>query len=296
MFDAISVRAAGDYEALVAGAPPDVRRLAKEVTGKEVRRIGRFIQLGLVGAARCIGAATLPPDTAVYLSSRRGDLEVTIEVMESLFRDGHAPKPLSFINTVSNAACFYIARNFALHGRSCFVGGAYFSFESALDLALLEVRAGVVRSALVGVVEIITDPVAIHRRRLGLPPDAPIAEASHWLWLQRDASEGEIGSLGAVEFFESADDLFAWWRRAGSDPARTAFAPGQFLGAEQAAAIHAKLGLGQVFNYRAERGYYDGQSGAVVGAFLREQSGTDAVLHVNADASGRLAAIYIERR
>ena len=295
MSDAIAVRAAGDYEALVAETPPDVRKLAKEVTGKEVRRIGRFIQLGLIGAARCVGAETLPPDTAVYLSSRRGDLEVTIEVMEALFRDGHAPKPLSFINTVSNAACYYIARHFALHGRSCFVGGSYFAFESALDLALLELRAGIVRSALVGGTEIVTDPVAIHRQRLGLSPEAPVAEASHWLWLQRDANQEVMGSLAAVEFFNSTEDLFAWRPQIGLDPARTDFVPGQFLDGAQAAAIQSGLGLGKVFNYPVERGYYDGQSGAVVGAFLRGRGSAQAVLHVNADSSGRLAVIYAKR-
>ena len=196
----ISIRAAGDYYAAVGEAPPDVKALCKEVSGKPVRRVGRFIQLGLIGAARCVGSAVLPPDTAVYLASRRGDLEVTSEVMEGLFRDGHAPKPLSFINTVSNAACYYIARHFELHGRSCFLGGAYFTFESALDLALLEMRAGMVRSALVGCVEIASNPMSIHRQRLGVASDTIMAEGSHWLWLTRDEDSAALGSLTLLNF------------------------------------------------------------------------------------------------
>lgn len=293
----VSVRAAGDYYAPVADAPADVRALVKDVTGKPVRRVGRFIQLGLIGAARCVGGAALPPDTAVYLTSRRGDLEVTIEVMEELFRDGHAPKPLSFINTVSNAACYYVARHFELHGRSCFVGGAHFAFETALDLALLEMRAGVVRSALVGCIEIATDPLEIHRRRLGLAPDAPVAEASHWLWLESEADAGALGVLSAVEFFNSAADLQAWFLRQGLEATNTALAPGQFLDGADAAAISRELGLGQVFNYRDGRGYYDGQGGALVGAFLRGGGdGAEAVLHVNAEPGGRLAVMLARRR
>lgn len=288
----IRVRAFGDYRETLNGAPPDLRTLTKDVTGKPVRRVGRFIQLGLIGAARCVGDAQLPPDTAVYLTSRRGDLEVTIEVMEELFRHGHAPKPLSFINTVSNAACYYIARHFELHGRSCFVGGAHFAFETALDLALLEIGAGVVRSALVGCVEIATDPLAVHRQRLRLAPDTPVAEASHWLWL------GEQGGGPAiqVEFFTNLAELTAWATRCGTNAAMTAFSKGQFLTDRDAAAIQRELGLRRAFNYRGEPGYYDCQSGALVSAFLRSGGdGASAVLHVNANPDGRLAVILARR-
>ncbi len=292
----ISIRAAGDYYEEVADTPPDLRTLVKDVTGKPVRRVGRFIQLGLIGAAKCVGGATLPPETAVYLTSRRGDLEVTIEVMQELFRDGHAPKPLSFINTVSNAACYYVARHFELHGRSCFVGGGSFGFETALDLALLEMRAGIVRSALVGCIEIATDPLALHRQRLSLAPDAAVAEASHWLWLEASRAPDAMGSVGGVEFFTSLGDLAAWFGRQGVGADSTAFSQGQFLADGEAAAIRRELGLRKAFNYRAGRGYYDCLSGALVSAFLRsEADGASAVLHINADPDGRLAVMLARR-
>ena len=288
----VFVRAIGDYNGVVDGVPPDLRALTKDVTGKPVRRVGRFIQLGLIGAARCVGTATLSPDTAVYLTSRRGDLEVTIEVMEELFRDGHAPKPLSFINTVSNAACYYVARHFELHGRSCFVGGGHLALKSALNLALLEMRAGMVRSALVGCVEIATDPLEVHRRRLGLAPDAAVGEASHWLWLEARAEDKALGAVEAAEVFGNLADLRSWFVSQAVDAARTAFASGQFLGEDSTALIQRELGLSEVFNYRAGRGYYDCQSGALVGEFLRgEGNGDAAVLHVNAAPDGRLAVI-----
>lgn len=293
----ISIRAVGDYYAAVTEAPPDLRTLTKDVTGKPVRRVGRFIQMGLIGAARCVGSAALAPDTAVYLTSRRGDLEVTIEVMEELFRDGHAPKPLSFINTVSNAACYYVARHFELHGRSCFVGGAHFAFETALDLALLEMRAGIVRSALVGCIEIATEPLAVHRQRLRLAPDATVAEASHWLWLESRAEPDAPGAIGAVEFFTSTAHLAAWFAGQRLDLGSTAFAQGQFLTDSEAAAIQGELGLQQAFNYRAGRGYYDCQSGALMGAFLQGGAGgASAVVHVNADPDGRLAVMLARRK
>lgn len=290
----VFVRATGDYCAEVDDAPPDLRTLTKDTTGKQVRRVGRFIQLGLIGAARCVGTARLPADTAVYMTSRRGDLEVTIEVMEELFRDGHAPKPLSFINTVSNAACYYVARNFELHGRSCFVGGGALAFETALNLALLEMRTGLVRSALVGCVEIVTDPLDVHRHRVGVSAGAPVAEASHWLWLDTN-SAGAAGTIGASEVFGSVDELRAWFALQGQDRAKTAFASGQFLSKTGARRIQLEIGLTEVFNYRSGRGYYDCQSGALVSAFLASQGGAQGVLHVNGAPDGRLAAMLVRR-
>lgn len=290
----VFIRAVGDYCANVDGVPPDLRTLTKDTTGKQVRRVGRFIQLGLIGAARCVGAAKIPADTAVYMTSRRGDLEVTIEVMEELFRDGHAPKPLSFINTVSNAACYYVARNFELHGRSCFVGGGAFAFETALNLALLEMRMGLVRSALVGCVEIVSNPSEVHRQRVGAPAGAPVAEASHWLWIDNNSVEA-AGAIGASELFANLNELRAWFAEQGEDPEKTTFCGGQFLTESAAQRIKLDIGLSEVFNYRAERGYYDSQSGALVGAFLAAEGGAQAVLHVNGAPDGRLAAMLVRR-
>ncbi len=54
--------------------------------------------------------------------------------MATLFRDGGTPKPLSFVNTVSNAACYYVARALKLQSRSNFVCNRHLAFESVLQL------------------------------------------------------------------------------------------------------------------------------------------------------------------
>ncbi|TNF35838.1 MAG: hypothetical protein EP312_02765, partial [Gammaproteobacteria bacterium] len=139
----------------VADEPPALKELVKEATGAHVRRIGRFIQLALIGAGRCTQQHALPADTAVYLSSGRGDLEITLEVLKDMVEHGMPPKPLSFINTVSNSACFYIARTFGLHGRSQFVTRRHAPLESALQLAQLDLNQHTVNTALVGTVDIV---------------------------------------------------------------------------------------------------------------------------------------------
>jgi hypothetical protein len=261
------VTAAADYLEPIGDAPPaDLKPLVAEAVGAPVRRIGRFIQLALIGAGRCAKQTQLAPDTAVYLGSGRGDLEVTIEVMQTLLRDGHAPKPLSFINTVSNAACYYVAQNLKLLGRSSFVCNRYFAFESVLQLAALDLQSGV-NSALVGTVDVVVPPLAGHRIRLGLASDTRVADATHWIELRKEPTSNALGRLLAVEHFVDRDALRTWLAKQPID-AGWVLATGQFVPIAEAAEWAARLEI-ERFDYRNDRAYYDSQSGAVIGEYLR---------------------------
>ena len=71
------IAAAADYLERIddVAAPVDLKPLVVDAVGTPVRRIGRFIQLALIGAGRCANQVTLPKDAAVYLGSGRGDLD-----------------------------------------------------------------------------------------------------------------------------------------------------------------------------------------------------------------------------
>lgn len=290
---AIFIRGCGDYYAAVADAPPELGALVKETLGAQVRRIGRFVQLALIGAARSFNGEASRADTSVYLTSGRGDMEMTADVMVQLYRDSMPPRPLSFINTVSNSACFYIAKQFGLRGRSSFVCNRYFSFESALELALLDMEAGWAPSALIGSVDIALAPLDVHRRRLQLAPGTPIAEGSHWLRLEA-GDAGEPGPrLVAMDRLIDADALQAWIKAHAADGA-AALAVGQFADEAETRAVAARAGVSTVFDYRADRAYYDSQSGAAISAFLAQRPiGMNILLHVNRDAEGRFAVFAV---
>lgn len=291
---AIYIAAAADYIERIESdtSAVDLKPLVTDAVGASVRRIGRFIQLALIGAGRCVKGASVPTDTAVYIGSGRGDLEVTLDVMQTLLRDGHAPKPLSFINTVSNAACYYVAQNLKLTSRSSFVCNRYFAFESVLQLAALDMQSDAVQSALVGTVDVVVPPLAGHRVRLGLGSATEVADATHWLLLQR-ASDNALGQLVAAEHFVDAQALRAWL--ASSRVARdAALATGQFMQQSEAQQWSHELGL-PMLDYRAQRAYYDSQSGALIHAFLRSDRAHSALLHLNRDPSGRYSAIVVRR-
>lgn len=292
----MQIYAAGHYYAPVAGELPDLKAPLQAAIGESVRRVGRFIQLALIGAGRCAQGLNVPPQTAVFFSSARGDLETTIEVMTAMFRDGLTPKPLSFVNTVSNAACFYVARHLKLQSRSNFICNRYFAFESVLQMAALDLSRERVESALVGSTDVVTTPLHEHRERLELAADAGVAEASHWLWLgAARADRPRLGELLAAKHFADRAALFAWLELQSLDESDCVFAAGQFLSADDAADIRARCGLSRAFEYRRERAYYDSQSGAVIEAFLRNDFAAKNLLHINSDPGGRYSVMWVRR-
>ena len=294
----IWIRGIGDYCEAVGEQPPPLKGVVQEALGTPVRRIGRFIQLALIGTGRCMAGRAPDPASAVYMSSARGDLETTLEVVETLFRQGMPPMPLSFVNTVSNAPCYYVARHFGLAGRSSFVCSRCFAYESALGLAVFDMESGYMDSALIGSVDVATQPVADHRRRLQLPRDAEIAEGSHWAWLEAapEPPADAVGEVVAAREFGDRDALVAWFREQEALTGDWRIAAGQFLDREDFDAIRRATGIGQTFRPPASPGYYDSRTGAQIHAFLRGRHGS-GLLHVNGEIDGpRCTATVVRRR
>ncbi len=291
----LRIISSGNYCEPVTSDPPELKALVKDIVGTHVRRIGRFIQLALIGAGRCAAGERIPPDTAVYLASARGDLEVTLAVFDQLFRESQAPKPLSFINTVSNAACFYTAQQLQLSSRSSFVCNRYFAFESALQLAQLDLERGQVKAALVGVVDVVVPPLDRHRAHLGIAADVTPGEASHWLWLgDAGATFAASDVILAVEQHADYGALMKWLGTL-TLTADTLISGGQFLNDPDLASIQREIGVRECFDYRSARAYYDSQSSAAVGDFLGRAAAGSQLLHINADPRGRYSAFMVRK-
>lgn len=289
------LRACGDFILPIDNAGSDLKDSVADAVGQPVRRISRFIQLGLIGAGRCARGQTLPGDTAVYLASSRGDLELTTDILDLVFREGHAPKPLSFVNTVSNSAAFYIAKCLGLQSRSAFACSRYFAFEDALQLALIDMQLGNIDSALVGCVE--SAVRARHDDRDDSELDgAPLtAEASHWLWFTRERGEDSLARIVDVHAAADRTALFNWIDRLALDPASCTLSQGQYLTPTEFAALQAKTGMPKSLDYRDMRTHYSSESGAAIGSFVRASESGRTLLHVNGDAMGRYVAMVVMR-
>jgi hypothetical protein len=159
----------------------------------------------------------------------------------------------------------------------------------------MDIETGAATSALVGSVDAVTNPLAEHRQRLHLTADLRLAEGSHWLWLGPPRSDlPRRGEVLAVEQFGARAALLEWIATQRLDAQQCAFSAGQFLDAAEAAALRHASGLGQVFDYRAGRGYYDSQSGAAIAQFL-DRAPCRQLLHVNADPAGGFSLMLVAR-
>lgn len=177
------------------------------------RRVDRFIQLALLGSARCTAGVTLQPDCGLYLGSGLGPMGSNIATQEQLIREREIPRPFDFINTLGGSAGYYIARNLELSAQNVFISRRGASLEAVLGAALPDLALGILTQALVGIVEEATLPLAAHRRRQGLPAGTAVAEGSHWLLLQTGASAaGVLATQPFPSFTACAAHLKSAWR------------------------------------------------------------------------------------
>lgn len=193
--------------------PPSLDTALQELCRENFRRIDRFIQLALLGSARCVTAQDLRGDCAIYLGSGLGPIGNNIVTQQQLIRDCELPKPFNFINTLGSSAGYYVARNLGLSGQSFFLSRRSRNLEAVLNAAMVDLQSGVVIQALLGIVEEASVPFSEHRRRQGLPEQTAVAEGSHWLLLQ---AGGNTGHTLERHYFAGFDGLMeclqAEWR------------------------------------------------------------------------------------
>lgn len=276
-------------------ALPDLKRLVSESVGMPVRRVTRFVQLALIGAGRCCKQVEVLPDTAVYFSSCRGDTEVTATLVRDLIGRQELPSPLTFVNSVSNAACFHVAKALALDDRSNFVTNRFDPIVAALKTAYLDILRGETRTALVGSVDACALPLSEHRERTQVDGETMLGEGSHWLLVAAESDpRPALASISAIRNFSSWETLRRWLEesRLGVD---TVLAPGQHLGQPDCERILAWSGITHVFSYRKNLPHYDSQTGKGIENFVRDGEAS-RMLHVNSDPSGRYSVLLLERQ
>lgn len=274
----------------------DLKQLLKERTGKKVRRVNRFILLALLGGIEC--SKKLPSSAAVYLSSGRGDMEITLDILSNIFLDKQPPRPLSFINSVSNAACFYIASELDLDGMSQFVTSKYLAFESALFLAYTDMQQSRCPAALVGAVDGVIPPIETHRARLSLAENTPVAEASHWIQLEADSKNNSpLAKVEACFYYsdscseDNGDTLVNYLRSNKLNEKNCVISFGQYTSEATQSILTTKTGLSR-HQYSPPPGYFDSMGGYIICDYLKCNVGQQ-LLYVSAGPDGRSFVLHL---
>lgn len=235
----------------------DLKPLIAAWVPERIRRIDRYIELCLVGGLHCIAGATLPKKTGVYLSSRCGAVGTSAKVMEHIFHDGDMPKPLHFVNTLGNSACFYLTRLLGTTGNTLVTSQEAFSFESALLHAWLDLQLGHIQHALVGGIDEVVLPLEKHAKRLNVNGEQTFTEGTHFLWLEKADLKSTGLQLSQPELCHTLKDLAAVLELLPSQTLFLTFVPND---QEQALLAGYQLILQQEINHYHSHGVAHGAS------------------------------------
>ena len=206
----------------------DLREAVAEVCSHRFRRIDRFTQLCLLGAGKCRehwmirSGTTLSPDTAIVLCSEMASLSNAVGVQQQLFRDGQAPKPAHFINTLSNTAGFYVAKSLQLCSENHFLTRSGAAFESGIEFA----HQQGLHTVMLGHVEECPRPIDMHRQRLGLAADASLFELSHWFLLSAEPKNDALASSASPRRTTDPDIARQWLQEEATGQCLTYCSPG----------------------------------------------------------------------
>jgi len=185
------------------GEELDVKTAWKAVSPKMIRRTDRFIQLSLLGAYEAIGDNTLEKNTALYMASGQGNLAVFKRLRDQRYINKQPPKPVDFINSLSNTAGFYVAQFFDLYGKNLNVSRQGLVVENTLLLAQVNLELGKEKQILLGGVDELQEPVSFTKRTLGVSDETLLGEGSNWMLLTAQ----EEGSLASIDVVKSQMDI-----------------------------------------------------------------------------------------
>jgi hypothetical protein len=274
------------------GTPPQVLKeeLAR-VSTAYFRRVNRYILLSLIGAHRGVAGRAVPADTAVYLTTERGNLGETESVLRQIFRQHSLPMPYNFINTMSNTASFYIAQGLGAAGPNLSISDRLLSFERGISLLTVDFLRGRVRSALLGGVDE-ANPSAVHFERIyGIPAGSVRGvEGSAWLWVT-DEPKGALGRILGTGSVRDAGEGAAWLKeRTGGSPV---VAYGLSVRTADREVWSRAVGAVDEFDYISAHGWFDSATALGISRFVQDCPGR-LLLHVTCDRPGRYTLAAVE--
>jgi hypothetical protein len=265
----------------------------KKYTDVYFRRINKFVMLSLVGAHMCTYGKVIEPQTSVYLTTERGNLGDTENVLNQMFRRQALPMPYNFINTMSNTASFYVSQGLRVTGRNISVSSQNLSFERGLELLKTDVSLGVVKNAVIGGVdEANRSDVHFHKKFCVSSGSVIQMEGSCWLYL-RSIADGAIGELTNIRSLTGKEEALTWlMARSYGEPPVISF--GMAVKEEERAIWRKTIRHKEVFDYIKGNGYYDSATAGSASLFIRDYRNA-ILVHINKNFRGQYAILELKR-
>lgn len=279
----------GFYSQTVQEQVSNLKADVKQCCGQHIRRVDRFIQLSLIGAHQCIGAARKLNNCALYLSSAEGSKSNTIAAIKEVFIEHNPLMPLDFIRQVSNVACYHVAQTLDIENIGLFVASPTAPLEKALHLAELDLLDADCEEAFVGLVDECAEPIAAQRNLLQATVQEPIGESSFWLLLGL-AKEQAIAKVEENRVFHSAQALLEAIQSKINQRTQIAVSRNVSTDAKEVLSL---LNV-PLWGYSESLPLQKSQTGYAVDSFMQQDKNTK-LLHIDASEEGLLYLLSIEK-
>lgn len=291
------IYAASNFYHSVDQQLPQLKPILLQVCGKKIRRIDRFTQLALIGSFPCRPESGFPARTGVYMSSNFGALNNTGKVLSEIYQQGQLPKPLNFINTVSNTACFYLAEQLELSACNQFVTSESFALEAGLNIASIDLELGKIDAALVGQVCEVDNTPDFHRQRLQIQPPMGLAEGSHWLLVAHELGNRQaLAEITLLKTPVAESDLDSVISALSVSAERsTEFGFADAIDAARRAYIVAAAGASEA-QYAPAEIRHEYSSALHVQGFLAAANSAEQFVFIDKNSRGYYSIIAIEKR
>ena len=187
----------------------DIKAECKLVAPKLIRRTDHFIQLAILGVEQIKRKTLIHRNSALYLTSGQGNLGVFQRLCEQQYIQNTPPKPVDFINSLSNTAGFYISQFLNLDSKNSNLSHLSFVVEMALLLAKSDLLLNKEEWILLGGVDQLLSDRTFSQAKLGLPDDIQLGQGSNWMLLSK-SPENALASIKVSNNEMHIDELTSY--------------------------------------------------------------------------------------
>ena len=173
----------------------DLKKELKQNYKYDTRRQDRFIYLALYGALRLKETIQIGIDNELYITSGIGNIEVIQKSNLLVNENKEYLKPFDFINMLGNTTSYYVAKALGVKSKNIFEISNHFTYINTLISLYASIKISK-KDAILGAVDLVTEPESLTKRVLGIKEDIKLLSASNYQKL----SLSKENALAYIEF------------------------------------------------------------------------------------------------
>ncbi|MCK9492015.1 MAG: hypothetical protein M0Q24_07985 [Sulfurimonas sp.] len=187
------VKAVSSYRGHLDGS--EIKKELKTKYKLDTRRQDTFIHLAIYGAQLLKDKVEISSSDELYITSGVGNIDVLQKTNKYVYEEKEFIKPFDFINMLGNTTSYYVANSLGLKDKNTFQISNNFTFINTLISVFASLNLSQ-NEAIIGSVDLCTNPNEVIKRVLGLDEDAEVTSSVNYQKLSLSSS----GAIAEVEF------------------------------------------------------------------------------------------------